>query len=120
MIKNGGTPHQTAMAKKVFKMKTDAPNEESLIEFANDLSLELLGEELDSLDLGDAFGAFIRILETDPDQTGELLLVSPQGFTVSMTEDWELFQWGIELPPGTFDHITRNDILDALRDESPE
>lgn len=122
MIKNEGTTdHHTAMAKKVFKMKTDAPNAESLIAFADSISLKMLGEGLDSLDLGDSLGAFIRILEADiTNQSGELLLVSPQGFTVSITEDWELFQWGIELPPGTFDHITREMVEDALRDRDPD
>ena len=112
MINNEGTDHRTAVARKVFKMKTDAPNAESLIEFADSHAKQYNQSEfgLDSLDLGDTLGYFISLLENDTSGNGTLFLVSPSGFTVTISEDWELFQWGIDLPPGPFDHLTPGDI----------
>lgn len=117
MIDNDPTiDHRTALAKKVFRFKTDAPDQESLIRFAD----SLLPGGLDSLDLGDALGAFLSLAESEEfsgNDSGEYLWVSPDGFTVIISQDWDLFTWGIELPPGVFDHITRQDIEDIFRDE---
>lgn len=109
-IHSDDTDHRTALAKKVFRFKTDAPNQESLVRFADEMSEKYLGEGLDSLDIGDALGAFLRIAESDTqNDSGEFLWLSPQGFTVIISQDWELFQWGINLPAGTFDHIKPED-----------
>lgn len=89
-------------------MKTDARTPEELIAFA-----DLLVGGLDSLDLGDAMGAFIRILEESIQDDGmpadDLMLAGP-GFTVTISAHWELFEWGGELPEGPFDHLTPGDI----------
>lgn len=87
----------TATAHKVFTMTTDAPSDELLIEFADALSQNNGDGGLDSLDLGDTLGYFISLLESGeysgdiPD--GDMMLVSPEGFTVTVSCDWEPFNW---------------------------
>lgn len=77
-----------------FKMHSDAPNDEELIEFADQLSQSRYGDILDSLDLGDSMGLFMRIAQ-DEFQKGELftLLPSAKGFSVEVEIDFDLFEW---------------------------
>lgn len=76
------------VAKKVYTMTSDAPTEEALIEFAD--SLDPNG--LDSMDLGDAMGAFLGYMDTHFETDNEML-VAPEGFTVTISWTWDLFQW---------------------------
>ena len=123
-IHTDDTDHRTALARKVFKFMTDAPDQESLIRFADSLSEEYTGQGLDSLDIGDALGFFLSYAESEEyagnNEFGEMMIPGP-GFTITITTDWDLFQWGIgKFPPGPFDHIDRQMIEDAFRNDDNE
>ena len=77
-----------------FKMHSDAPSDEKLIEFADQLSQSRYGEILDSLDLGDSMGLFTRIAY-DEYKGGELFTILPSadGFSVEVEVDIDLFDW---------------------------
>lgn len=78
-----------------FSLSTNGTDEQ-IISLADYLSLERYGEELDSPDLGDAMGLFMRIAQEDY-YKGELLLVYPElDFTVEMDVKHELFNWNEE------------------------
>lgn len=77
-----------------FKMHSDAPSDEKLIEFADQLSQSHYGDILDSLDLGDSMGLFMRIAY-DEYMKGELFTILPsaEGFAVEVEVDIDLFEW---------------------------
>lgn len=114
--------HHSAIARKVFKMSTDSPSAELLIKLADSIS----EHGLDSMDLGDSLGEFIAYAEREWEsdeiskRAGGECMITGFGITVTITADWDLFEWGTELPPGPFDHITREDIENSLRDIDPE
>lgn len=75
-----------------FSMKTSA-SDEQMIDLANALSLERYGQELDSLDIGDSMGLFMRVAHDDF-YRGELMLVYPgPDFMVEMDIDHDFFDW---------------------------
>lgn len=88
------SPKYECIAQQRFTMRSDAPNDEALIAFANSLSLEYFGEELDSLDLGDSMGVFTRIAYQQF-YAGELFTILPaaEGFSVEVEMDIDLFNW---------------------------
>lgn len=114
--------HRTAIARKVFKMSTDSPSAELVIALADSIS----EHGLDSMDLGDALGEFIAYAESEWEsdeiskRAGGECLITGLGITVTITADWDLFEWGSELPPGPFDHLTREDIENGLRGIPPD
>lgn len=111
--------NRTCTARKVFKMSTDAPNDEAIIALAESIS----PNGLDSHDLGDAMGAFIHHLENQLESDGwpkDEEMLAGEGFTLTISSHWELFEWDKPLPPGPFDHLTPDDIRDAMRDQDPE
>lgn len=87
-------PKYECIATQRFTMRSDAPNDDALIAFANSLSLEFYDEELDSLDLGDSMGVFTRIAH-DQFYAGELFTILPSsdGFSVEIEMDIDLFKW---------------------------
>lgn len=67
--------------------------DEQVIALADEISQERFGERLDSLDLGDAMGLFMRIAHDDF-YAGELFLVYPgDTFMVEMEISHENFEW---------------------------
>lgn len=111
-----------AYAKKVWKMNTDA-TEEQFIQLADDLLIAKNGEGLDSLDIGDALGGFIGIAESEEwsgdNDSGEWMWVG-DGFTVTLSNYWELFKWNEGLPKGPFEDLTREDVEKAIRELDEE
>lgn len=87
-------PRYECIAPVKFTMRSDAPSDDALIQFANSLSLSRYGEELDSLDLGDSMGIFTRIA-WEEFYKGELFTILPssEGFAVEVEMDIELFNW---------------------------
>lgn len=85
-----------AKGKRVYSLTSDAECAEDLINFAD--SIHPGG--LDSMDMGDAFGAFCAYLDREDYEltqkgefmTSEQMLVGP-GFTVTISADWEAFDW---------------------------
>ena len=77
-----------------FKMSSDAKCDEDLINCAESLSLQRWNERLDSLDLGDAMGAFIRAAN---EEYWNGMVLNPvfmgNGFYVQMEIDQDLFKW---------------------------
>lgn len=88
----------TCRAERVYQLKTDAPDAEALINLAEQLS-----GGLESHDLGDAMGAFMTYLDQEiimsEDGLVQDLMIPGDGFTVTLSVHWELFQWGAELTP---------------------
>jgi hypothetical protein len=78
-----------------FSLRTTAlATDEQIIALANALHLERYGSELDSLDLGDAMGCFMRVVAHDDFYLGQLFLVYPgEGFMVEMEISHDLFNW---------------------------
>lgn len=82
-----------------FKMTSDAKNDAQIINLADAISEQRFGERMDSLDLGDSMGIFIRCCIEDF-YSGELNSVFiGDGFYVNIDCDWELFQWNRGLNP---------------------
>jgi hypothetical protein len=77
-----------------FRMHSDAKTDEDLIDFADALSLDKKGTELDSPDLGDSMGLFIELAYAEY-MEGELFTIftSPNGFSVEVEVDIDLFSW---------------------------
>ena len=76
-----------------FHLESDAVNEQQIIELADSLSQIRWNGRLDSLDLGDAMGAFIRAAVEDF-YNGDLdSIFMGNGFFVRMEMNMELFQW---------------------------
>lgn len=97
----------TCVAKRVYKLTSDAPDSEALINLAEEIS-----GGLDSHDLGDAMGAFIEYIDGQKDEDGWPVsdtVVVGNGFTVIVAWHWELFEWGTPLPDGPFDHLKPSD-----------
>lgn len=86
-----------AIARKVFTFTSDAPDDISLIASIDALSDQNGDGGLDSLDLGDALGYVISLLESaqwtgDGDEMQQLI-VTPEGFTITISYDWDPFDW---------------------------
>ena len=76
-----------------FKMISDAESDEQIIDLANSLSLQRWGQELDSLDLGDSMGAFIRAAFEDF-YAGDIdSIFLGNGFFVRVDIKFDLFNW---------------------------
>ena len=75
-----------------FSLSTNGTDEQ-IIALADSLSLERYGQGIDSLDLGDAMGLFMRVAHDDF-YAGELMLVYPGiDFMVEMDIEHDLFIW---------------------------
>jgi hypothetical protein len=84
-----------ATARKVYKLSTDCKNPELIIKLADSISPH---GGLDSLDLGDALGAFMEYLDAqeDPihaDIPASDAIISGFGIAVTISYEWELFEW---------------------------
>lgn len=67
--------------------------DEQVISLADEISQERWNQRMDSLDLGDSMGVFIRAAHEDF-YNGELFLTYPgDTFMVEMEIDHELFSW---------------------------
>lgn len=76
-----------------FNLQSNAESDEQIIELANSLSLQRWNEQMDSLDLGDSMGVFIRAAMEDL-YSGELDSVfMGNGFWVQISLDFDLFSW---------------------------
>lgn len=76
-----------------FEMITDAESDDQIINLADSLSLSRWGERMDSLDLGDSMGVFIRAAIEDL-YNGELVnLYCGEGIQVEMKLEMDLFDW---------------------------
>jgi len=84
----------TGKANAVFSVKTNSDSEKDIVEFANSLSILRGWGELDSLDLGDSMGVFMRVA-WDDFHSGELvnLYFGANGISVEINLDFDLFQW---------------------------
>jgi hypothetical protein len=84
-------------ARKVFTLTHDAKTNREFILATNAHALEHNGEELDSLDTGDSMGYWMTLLESDEwsgdNDTGEMLIITPGGITITISYDWEMFEW---------------------------
>lgn len=91
-----------AIAKKVFTFTSDAPDDISLIAAIDGFS-DFNGDGgLDSLDLGDALGYMIKVLEdAQKFGDGDHLIVTPEGITLTISFGWEPFDWNPQEPPNT-------------------
>lgn len=89
-----GCMTKNCIAKATFKMTTDAPSDEQFIMLAFALSFNRWGYGLDSLDLGDAMGVFIRAAAEDFafNNTMTPHYAGPN-FTVHMELDFDLYDW---------------------------
>lgn len=76
-------------ARQTISLEWDG-TEQDLILLCNELSLEYFGEEMDSLDLGDAMGTCIRILHSIDTDTQ---IFAGYGATLTITETTDLFDW---------------------------
>lgn len=99
-------------AKRVYNLTIDGPNKDEakpFIRLAHELSLESFGEGLDSLDMGDAMGAFIRLADAEAEANNHLLsdhLWVGHGIMVTMSTDWELFDWNAQYTgPSAFNDL---------------
>jgi hypothetical protein len=94
-----------ATAKQVWRMTTDCDDERKFVSFCDLLSVTYLGEELDSKDLGDALGALIAIgtKENELDSLMSSWVFPADGFSVTLSFDWELFDWESPIPPHTIE-----------------
>lgn len=77
-----------------FKMISNAKSDDQIIQLAESLSIQRWGEGMDSLDLGDSMGVFIRASFEDFYRGDFLPLYMGDGFYVQMDIDFYLFQWG--------------------------
>lgn len=76
-----------------FHMESSAVNEQQIIELAESLSQQRWNEGMDSLDLGDSMGVFIRAAVEDF-YNGEMeSLYMGNGFWVQIEMNMELFSW---------------------------
>lgn len=86
----------TGTARKVYTMKTDAPDAKALVHFVNSYAAGRGyngGIGLDSLDTGDALGYLMELLDAEDSVMGDMILVAPEGFTITISSGWELFTW---------------------------
>lgn len=77
----------TTIARKVYTITWDGTEEEG-VRAADFLRTEILGEGLDSLDYGDATGAWIEIAESNNEP--DMVLVH-EGHTLTLSTGWENF-----------------------------
>lgn len=110
------TTINTCIAKKVFTMTHDAPSEESFVNYVNRLNLSMGGYGLDSLDAGDAMGYLIEYLEQDASDDDAMMLVADEGWTITISYDWELFQWNPSEMPETLGKIISDiGVIEVIR-----
>jgi len=80
---------RSVVAKKVYTITYEG-TDDAYIQLADQLA-----QGLDSLDLGDATGAYCQYAdEHDADSIGEHIVAGP-GIAVTISTDWELFQWDV-------------------------
>jgi hypothetical protein len=77
-----------------FSVTTNTDDAELIIAFADSLSISRFGERMDSLDLGDSMGVFMRIAWDDL-YSGELvnLYCGDGGIQVEINLDFDSFEW---------------------------
>lgn len=80
-------------ARVEYTLVSDAPSESALVDFADAVSLERYGEEMDSKDLGDAMGVFMRVAHDDLYDGNLMTLLVGDGFTVNVELEMDLFEW---------------------------
>jgi hypothetical protein len=84
-------------ARKVFTLTHDANSNREFILATNSHSDAFQGVELDSLDLGDAMGYWMSVLEgaewSGDNDTGDMAIVTPDGICITIGYEWEPFQW---------------------------
>jgi hypothetical protein len=74
--------------------------DEQFVEIADNLSLRIAGQGLDSLDIGDAMGAMIAFAESEEwshDDSGNYV-IDENGVHITITVDYPFFEWSTPDP----------------------
>ena len=100
-------------ARKVFTLTHDASSNREFILATNSHSDAFQGTELDSLDLGDAMGYWMGVLESgnwsgdNPDSS--MVVITPDGICITIGWEWEPFNWDTHLTDPDYLSDTRGD-----------
>lgn len=100
-------------ARKVFTLTHDAKSNREFILATNSHCDAFQGDELDSLDLGDAMGYWMTVLESaewsGDNDGGDMTIVTPDGIVITIGYAWEPFQWETDLTDPIYLSDTRGD-----------